>query len=176
MAFSLPTQHAGVAALLLLSLPVVASLQFYLGYPMRWVAAQGTVGLLSLMGIDVMQQGTTLISGGQEVGVDPACSGVKMLWTGLALAGWFSARERLSLGRTGVLMAAAVGAVLIANAVRAAVLFLPESGRVDWPEWTHEGMGLVAFLGVAWGVMASSERLAAASRAATVKARCSARS
>jgi exosortase/archaeosortase family protein len=34
--------------------------------------------------------------------------------------------------------------VLLANIARNVVLYFPESGRVHWPAWSHEIVGLLA--------------------------------
>ena len=68
----------------MLSLPVVASLQFYAGYPMRLAAAEGAVRLLELGGIVVARNGVSIEVGGMAIAVDPACSGIRMLWHALA--------------------------------------------------------------------------------------------
>jgi hypothetical protein len=41
-------RRAGLLGLFALSLPVVASMQFFAGYPLRLAAAEGTVRLLEL--------------------------------------------------------------------------------------------------------------------------------
>jgi hypothetical protein len=42
-----------------------------------------------------------------------------------------------------LLLAGAVVCVVLGNSVRAALVFFPESGRVQWPHWMHPGVGLV---------------------------------
>src|SRR5688500_5377992 len=54
------TFHAGIFLLFLLSLPVVDSLNFYLGYPMRVVVGEAVAQLLSLQGLDVYREGVCL--------------------------------------------------------------------------------------------------------------------
>ena len=71
--------HVPTLGLLLLSLPVVASLQFYLGYPIRVLCGSLTAPLLQWGGIAVMREGTCLRLGSQIVSIDAPCSGVRML-------------------------------------------------------------------------------------------------
>src|SRR5690606_31711754 len=78
--------HPGVTGLLLLSLPVVPTLQFYLGYPMRWLVAALASAMLRLAGYAVRPEGACLDWAGKLVALDAPCSGVRMLWAGLFLA------------------------------------------------------------------------------------------
>lgn len=69
-----------LAALLLLSLPVIASLQFYLGYWLRLITGHGSGVLLNLLGVDVVPSGVLLLWRGETIAIDPPCSGIRMLW------------------------------------------------------------------------------------------------
>jgi len=40
--------------------------------------------------------------------------------------------------------------------LRATVLFFPEAGLVHWPGWTHEAVGLAAFIAVIAPLLAST--------------------
>ena len=135
----------GLLGLFVLSLPVVSSLQFYAGYPMRLAAAAGAVQLLELGGIVVARNGVSIELGGTTVGVDPACSGIRMLWHALAAAMALAAIHRVSwraaLG--GGLLAVLL--VIPANTVRAAWLALEESGRGPGAGFGHGNTGLVCF-------------------------------
>ncbi|UUZ51849.1 exosortase/archaeosortase family protein [Massilia sp. B-10] len=72
---------AALLALCMLALPLAASLQFYLGYPMRVMALSTlSAALLRMGGIGVVRDGAMLDWGGQLVSIDAPCSGVKMLW------------------------------------------------------------------------------------------------
>jgi exosortase/archaeosortase family protein len=138
-----------VVILLVLSLPIMASLQFYLGYPLRLLAAEAAHSLLSLAQINVWRDGVELISNGTAVGVDPPCSGLRMLWASsflaIAVAGKFRLgwRGTITLGGLALLMAIAT------NTLRVSLLFFPEAGLIHLPHWTHEATGLLCFaLGV----------------------------
>ena len=105
---------AGGWGLLLLGLPLLASLQYYLGYPLRILAARLTVPLLGMAGVSVAAQGTGLLWRGELVLVDAPCSGLRMLWAGtylaLALAAWLGLPWRrtaaAALGGLSVVVAA----------------------------------------------------------------------
>lgn len=136
----------GVVMLLSLALPWVATLQFVAGYPLRVVVAMGAEKVLRVLGVLVTREGTDLWYQGVAVGVDAPCSGIRMLWFLLFAAAFLAARFGLRWGRTVLLMLVAGGLALVANGVRATVLFFPEAGLVEWPHWTHEGTGVVLFL------------------------------
>ncbi|HSD27220.1 MAG TPA: archaeosortase/exosortase family protein [Vicinamibacteria bacterium] len=147
---------AGSAAhlgLLLLSLPVMASLQFYLGLPLRAASGLVAAALLSLSGFSVVADGTCLRFGSELLAIDAPCSGVRMLWGATFLALALAALLRLPLARTVALTAATVGTVVVANGVRAAALFFPEAGILVAPPWAHSAIGFVTFAGVAFLVL-----------------------
>jgi exosortase/archaeosortase family protein len=149
---------AGRLGLLLLSLPVVATAQFYAGYPLRVITAELGRPLLWLAGVATERSGVVLSWAGGEVVVDAPCSGVRMLWAGLALACGLAAWRRVRRGQAATLAVLAVAGVVVANAVRAAVLFLTESGV--WPNagWLHETVGAAVFGGVAVGLWELARR------------------
>jgi len=161
VAFSveMPRGKAGVIALLVLSLPLVASLDFFAGYPLRLAAAELGRGMLWFVGIEAERNGVLLVHCGRLVGIDPPCAGVRMLWTACFLAAVLAVRMRLSWRRTLGLLGMAIGCVVVGNALRAALVFLPESGRVRWPEWAHPGVGLMVHGLVLGGVFYAAARL-----------------
>jgi exosortase len=150
---------AGKWGLLALSLPIVATLQFYLGYPLRAFVAEVSAVALQVSGYAVTREGSLLHWAGETVMVDVPCSGVRMLWFGLYAGFLLAAWHRLSLPRTVVCAVAAFSAVLAANAVRATILFFKESHLVQWPEWTHAGVGLVLFAGTMFLIAAAVRQL-----------------
>jgi hypothetical protein len=80
------TFYVGLWSLLLLSLPSVASLEFFLGYPLRVLVGEATAFLLQMQGLDVWREGVCLHFGEKLIWIDAPCSGIKMLWFGLFLA------------------------------------------------------------------------------------------
>lgn len=145
--------HLGILGLLLLSLPVIASLQFYFGYPLRIVAATISSVFLKLFGVAIVQTGTALKWQGQSIMVDPPCAGLNMLWTITMICLTLSAWHRLSIVRTTVMALVSVLAAILANSLRVFLLFFKESGIVDLPDWTHPGIGLVVFAPLVWLVL-----------------------
>lgn len=134
--------------LLLLSLPVVSSmqLQLYLGYPLRAFTAWASRGVLAIIGFEVTQTGTALTWMGHTVLVDAPCSGIRMLWVGMLLAAFLSYLTRASTGRLILNAAVAILIILAGNVLRNSLLFVKEAGILHLPAWTHAGMGLLAFL------------------------------
>lgn len=152
---------SGQWILLLLSLPLVASLNFYLGYPLRLVVAQCAVSLLSINGFPVIAQGTSLLWHNQLIEIDAPCSGIKMLWAAL-----YMAAVQLSLRNSRPIQALlyltlATAAAVFANVLRVTSLFYLEAGIIAAPAEipqlfaplfetaVHVGTGVTAFLLVA---------------------------
>jgi len=131
-----------------LSLPLLSSLQFFVGYPLRIVTAQASAWLLRLGPWTVERQGSALLIDGQWVMVDAPCSGIQMAWVGYftacALAAWLRLPDRLLLRRlplVGLL-------VLSGNILRNTLLVWGESGSSGFPAWAHEAVGLLVFAAV----------------------------
>ncbi|MEN6585785.1 MAG: archaeosortase/exosortase family protein [Sulfuricella sp.] len=137
--------RAALAFLALLTLPLAASLNFYLGYPLRWLCAQGAAALLSLAGWQATPEGAALLWNGQTILVDAPCAGVTMLWVGLFAAALLSYLYRASTRRTAFNLGVALLLVVAANVLRNALLFFKEAGIVSLPGWTHDALGLLAF-------------------------------
>jgi exosortase/archaeosortase family protein len=133
-----------LAALLLLALPVIASLQFYLGFPLRVLTAHAASLLLALAGVDTSATGAAILHQGTTVLVDAPCAGIGMLWVGSYTAALLSYLARAGGARTATNAAAAALLVLAANVARNTALFFPEAGLVQWPAWSHEAIGLAA--------------------------------
>lgn len=150
-AFHLPTW-----LLALLSLPVLASVQFYLGYPLRLVSAVLAVPLLQLQGLPALREGLDLRLGSALVQVDAPCSGARMLWVGLFLAVVLAHTLRLGAARTLLTCALASVAVVLGNALRVSALALVETGRVTGPDWLHTGVGAGTFVLVALAILAAA--------------------
>ncbi len=132
-------------ALLLLALPVIASLQFYLGYPLRALTAEASVRVLGPLGYDATAAGASIDYQGATVLVDAPCAGIGMLWVGSYTAALLSFLSFASARRTVLNGVVAALLVLIANVARNTALFFPEAGLVHWPSGSHQAIGLAAF-------------------------------
>ena len=140
-----------VAGLAVLALPLLSSLQFYAGYPLRVITAGASRWLLA-PGFTVVREGSSLMVDGRLVIVDAPCSGVQMVWLGYftacAVALWARRGDRGFLSRlpsVGVL-------VLIGNIVRNSVLIAFEGAGRPLESWAHEGLGLVILALVCAGI------------------------
>jgi exosortase/archaeosortase family protein len=132
--------------LVALALPVVPSLQFMLGYPMRLVSAALSVGLLQAHGLTVERQGTFLVWRDELIQFDAPCSGVNMLWAGLLLTLMGCVLFRFNVIKTLIAVALSLVLEIACNVLRATSLFYVEAGFVPQaPAWWHEGIGIAAF-------------------------------
>lgn len=139
------SMHLGMLALLVLSLPIIATLQFYLGYPVRLVTSHLVAELLNLCGWPVQAQGTGLHLAAEVICVDAPCSGIRMLWSGLYLNFTLACFANLSSFRTWLTYIFAAPVIFIGNVLRAFFLFFIESRIVNAPAWAHNGVGLAVF-------------------------------
>lgn len=144
--------HPGLLGLLYLSLPVIPSLQFYGGYPLRVFVASVTAPILRLGGFNVFQDGTCLNWDGQLIWIDAPCSGVRMLWVGLYLACALASVYALRPLKTLYVLISAFIVVIFGNIFRAVALFYLEAGVIKMPAWSHDYIGVVAFVMVAAGI------------------------
>lgn len=152
MAF-LPRQVATAPVLILsvLSLPLLASLQFYAGFPLRVVTAEASRWLLALAHT-VERSGSSLVVDGQLIIVDAPCSGVQMAWLGyftacaVALA---TARNNHSF----LLRLPTVSAlVLLGNVLRNTLLVALQTSGNHLPAWGHDAIGLIVLAAVCAGI------------------------
>jgi len=148
-----------LAALALLALPLTASLQFYLGYPLRVVSGWLAVALLQFNGLAVALEGAVLLWDGRQIAIDAPCSGVRMLWAGAYLMAASAALFRFTSRQTLFAAALTLALVVAANAVRAASLFYLESGLLALPAWAHEAAGMSVFLAAGLLIVRSLYRL-----------------
>jgi exosortase/archaeosortase family protein len=138
-----PLALCGLTAL---TLPVLPSLQFTLGYPMRIISAALAVPLLQAHGLDVAQQGTFLLWREEMIQFDAPCSGVNMLWAGLLLTLMACVLLRLHPLKVMVAVALSLLLAIACNVLSASSLFYVEAHLVARaPAWWHEGIGIAAF-------------------------------
>lgn len=152
----MPSGHAvlPMAGLAVLALPVVSSLQFYAGYPLRVVTAQLSTWLLQLVGMAAERSGSSMTVQGRLIIVDAPCSGVQMVWMAYfcacAVAALSGLRDRQLLARLPW-----VGAlVLLGNVLRNSVLVALEAQQEQVSEAVHQGVGLVMLVMVCAAVVA----------------------
>jgi exosortase/archaeosortase family protein len=131
--------------LALLSLPLLSSLQFYLGYPLRVVTAEASAWLLSAAGYQAHRAGSALTVDGALVIVDAPCAGIHMAWAAWFTAAIAGAWFRLAPGAF-LLQLSRVGLIVIAlnvlrNTVLVALATRPGAAEGAW----HEATGIAAF-------------------------------
>ena len=155
----LPRQVAAapVLGLAVLALPLLSSLQFYAGYPLRVLTAEASRWLLA-PAFTVAREGSTLLVDGRLVIVDAPCSGVQMVWLGYftacAVALWARQRDRTVLARL-----PGVGlAVLAGNIVRHSLLVAAEGAGQPLPAWGHEALGLAVLAAVCGAIALLMQR------------------
>jgi exosortase/archaeosortase family protein len=138
---------APVIGLSVLALPLLASLQFYAGYPLRIITAEASRWLL-MASHTVERSGASLLVDGQLIIVDAPCSGVQMAWLGYFTACvvtlYLARSNRSFLSR----LPAVSVLVLAGNVVRNTVLVAAEASGRHLPDWAHEGVGLVVLAAV----------------------------
>jgi len=147
------SMHIGIIGLLLLSLPIIASLQFFLGYPVRLLTAIISAKLVGLTGYDVAAHGTCLYWMGEVISVDAPCAGVRMLWSGLYLNFTLACFTGLGSFKTWLTYVFSVIAIFLGNTIRASALFFTETGIIDSPSWSHQGIGVAIFSLVAVSII-----------------------
>lgn len=145
--------NLGLLGLLQLAIPMIASIQFYLGYPLRLLVAETTAVLLRCGGFDVSVVGVGLELGERSILVDAPCSGIKMLWAGAFVTCLLAAHYRLRVRESLIYLMSAALCIIGANVLRAAALFYVELRLLALPASAHELIGLVMFA-VALGAIA----------------------
>lgn len=144
---------APVLGLAVLALPLIASLQFYAGYPLRVLTAEASRWLLAAW-FAVQREGSSLLVDGHLVIVDAPCSGVQMAWMA-----WFCACAVAALLalRDGVFVRRLpwIGAIVLAgNVLRNSLLVALEARPQGLAASMHEGIGLIALALVCAAVVA----------------------
>jgi len=150
-----------LAGLALLALPLVASLQFYVGYPLRVFTAEFSAWLLQAAGIAAERSGAAMTVRGQLVIVDAPCSGVQMAWLAYFTACTVAAFVNLRDGRFLRCLPIVGLLVLTGNVLRNSLLVALESRPQGLAAAWHEAIGiavLVVVIGLTVRVMSPSQR------------------
>ena len=155
-----------VAGLAVLALPLLSSLQFYAGYPLRVLTAEASRWLL-MPGFEVSREGSTLLVDGRLVIVDAPCSGVQMVWLGYftacAVALWARRSDRSFAARLPV-----VGLLVLAgNVVRNSVLVALEGAGQAPAPGVHDALGLLVLAAVCTGIARAMGRATPADASAS---------
>lgn len=155
-------RHPPVAywGMILFALPIVPSLQFYLGFPARLVSASLTVPLLRMNGLAVHREGTYLVWQDQMIQFDAPCSGITMLWAGILLTFSVAYLQQFTVRRTVLALVICGLFVLLGNILRAGSLFYLETGLFPAQAgWWHDAIGVVVFVITAVGLLTILNRI-----------------
>lgn len=129
-----------------LSLPLIASINFYLGYPLRLVVAKISSMMLALGGVYAKNQGTLLSFNDQLVYVDAPCGGVKLMWFSLFTTAAICIFLKVKGKKALLLFFTSIILSTIANSLRVTSLFYLETGlvKVKLPlDQVHQIIGLI---------------------------------
>jgi len=152
---------APVLGLAVLALPILSSLQFYAGFPLRVITAEASRWLLMPF-FEVQREAASLVVDGRLVIVDAPCSGVQMAWCGYfvacVVALWVGRSNRGFLTRLPW-----VGLVVLgANVLRNSVLVAFEGAGIPLGEAWHQAIGLAVLAAdcaeVAWHMATLRQR------------------
>jgi exosortase/archaeosortase family protein len=139
---------APIAGLLVLALPIISSLQFYAGFPLRLITAEASKAALKVAGYGAERAGSAMIVNGEVIIVDAPCSGVQMVWLAYFTACTVAVLCRLS-SRAFFLRLPLVGLLVLAgNVARNCILIAIEVDTDVWPAWSHDAVGLAVLAGV----------------------------
>ncbi|WP_309028051.1 archaeosortase/exosortase family protein [Pelagicoccus enzymogenes] len=151
----------GHAGLFVLALPLISSLQFYGGFPLRWLIGKMSAAVLSFLGWGVEARGTVMHWRGEMVVIDAPCSGVQMLWGSAFLACVMICIQKPNLRGSVLLLQVASFSAFIGNVLRNVLLFFVESKLWDLPDWGHDGVGMIVFALVLAVIVAAGSQLRA---------------
>ncbi|MDD7985533.1 archaeosortase/exosortase family protein [Lentisphaera marina] len=153
------TWHWPSLALLALTLPIMASVQFFLGYPLRLFATQASALILKIGGIHVSAHGTVLEWQGRQTIVDAPCSGINILWAGLLLISIISIHEKLASKEFFRFFSLGFLIIIAANIIRNTALFYLENTPLELPHFAHNALGLFIFALFAFSLIYLQKRM-----------------
>lgn len=147
-----PTRALATLSLLGLSMPIFNTLQFFFGYPMRALSADLACLVFRCGGLEVTRRGVSLVFSKTSILIDPACSGLRTMWTVLFVAAVFSLFKELKPWKAVCLHLYGVILAIVISAARAVILSMWQLSpyfdeKVD--RYFHAGVGLIAFAVVA---------------------------
>lgn len=138
--------RAPLAGLALLALPLVASLQFYVGYPLRVFTAEFSVWLLQAAGLAAERSGAAMLVQGQLVIVDAPCSGVQTAWlayfAACAVAAFTGLADGAFLRRLPLVGLLVLTGNVLRNSLLVALEARPEGLAGVW----HEAIGVAILM------------------------------
>lgn len=150
----LPEKRNAIAlfGFLFLSSPLIASLQFFIGFPLRLLVTNISAAVMQFSGTAVAVAGTSFEHHNRMILVDSPCSGINMLWAGFYFCFVLCWTKHLSPVRSTLLMIFAVTGVLLTNVSRATMLVYVEILRdrgLIISELAHDFVSVASFLTLA---------------------------
>jgi exosortase len=148
--------------LLWLAVPPPLDLDRVLIFRLQGLTTGWSSAVLDALGVYHVRAGNVIEVDGRQLMVEQACSGVNSLFSLLACTLFLVFLTGRGWVRGGLLVAAAVGWVLVANVARVAGVVLLETrwGVVVSAGWRHEAFGLLLF-GLAVGLLLSTDQFLA---------------
>jgi exosortase/archaeosortase family protein len=144
----------------ILTLPLLSSLQFYAGFPLRVVTAEASRWLLAAAGESVARDGSALTVDGHLVLVDAPCSGIQMAWVCYFTACFSAWLFRTANGAALKRMSLVGMLILGGNVVRNTILVgLEAHGGVDEAAHAAIGLAVVALVAAAIVVLFATCRV-----------------
>jgi exosortase/archaeosortase family protein len=134
--------------LLYMTLPVVSTLNFYLGYPARFLIAHLASWVLWLCHYPVSVAGVSIFANGQYLEVDPPCGGIKILWFMIFLASALAGLFKFDWKNTLRIITISITLAIIGNPLRIALLYILQVNGIlqgEMEHWIHIGTGLSVY-------------------------------
>lgn len=135
----------GLMGAVLLSMPIVPSLNFYLSYPIRIATSLLAIQLIRLSGFPVELDGLFFRYDRALVMIDAPCSGLVSLWSGMLFAMGTAAILRMTTAGTSLLILASSVILFTGNVIRTVSLFFLEAGIIKMPPEAHSACGVFTF-------------------------------
>jgi exosortase/archaeosortase family protein len=134
--------------LLYMTLPIVSTLNFYLGFPARLLIAHLASWVLRLCHYSVSVEGVSIFANGQYLEVDPPCGGIKILWFMIFLASALAGLLKFDWKDTLRIIAISLTLAVIGNPLRIALLFTLQVNGIlqgELEHFIHLGTGLSVY-------------------------------
>ena len=128
-----------------LAAPFREQIVLYLSYPFRMVSTVFSVGFLQLFGINVENDGTTIMIEGLNIAITDACSGIQQFEAMILVAFWLVTIWKRPFVWRCIHYVFLIPAIILANAIRIVltVVLYKIIGEVVLNNTWHEGLGYV---------------------------------
>ena len=126
-----------------LAAPFREQIVLYLSYPFRMVSTVFSVGFLQLFGMNVENDGTTIMIEGLNIAITDACSGIQQFEAMILVAFWLVMIWKRPFVWRCIHYVFLIPAIILANAIRIVltVVLYKTIGEVVLNNTWHEGLG-----------------------------------